>query len=97
MYTYIFVKLIRVIPVSAVLSRVPYGYVFLHIARIRVLHTKLDVFEGNRLAYSYKDTMDITDESHLFISKVYRDLDRARAELVRPAADPRGRPGARGI
>ena len=32
-------KSVRVIPVSAVLSRVPYGYVFLHMARIRVLHT----------------------------------------------------------
>ena len=28
-------KPVRVIPVSAVLSRVPYGYVFLHMARIR--------------------------------------------------------------
>ena len=39
MYTYKFMKLVRVIPVSAVLSRVPYGYVFLHMARIRGLHT----------------------------------------------------------
>ena len=30
---------VRVIPVSAVLSRVPYGYDFLHMARIRGLHT----------------------------------------------------------
>ena len=35
MYTYIFRKSIRVIPVSAALSRVPYGYVFLHIRHIR--------------------------------------------------------------
>ena len=41
MYTYIFVKSIRVIPVSAVLSRVPYGYVFLHMGRIRELHTTM--------------------------------------------------------
>jgi hypothetical protein len=33
------VKSIRVIPVSAVLSRVPYGYDFLHMGRIRALHT----------------------------------------------------------
>ena len=38
MYTYIFMTSVRVIPVSAVLSRVPYGYVFLHICRIRGLH-----------------------------------------------------------
>ena len=41
MYTYKFMKSVRVIPVSAVLSRVPYGYVFLHMPRIRVLHTVL--------------------------------------------------------
>ena len=39
MYTYKFMKSVRVIPVSAVLSRVPYGYDFLHMARIRGLHT----------------------------------------------------------
>ena len=39
MYTYKFMKSVRVIPVSAVLSRVPYGYVFLHMARNRGLHT----------------------------------------------------------
>ena len=39
MYTYIFITSVRVIPVSAVLSRVPYGYDFLHMARIRGLHT----------------------------------------------------------
>ena len=44
MYTYKFMKSVRVIPVSAVLSRVPYGYVFLHMGRIRVLHTELHIF-----------------------------------------------------
>ena len=39
MYTYKFMKSVRVIPVSAVLSRVPYGYDFLHMGRIRGLHT----------------------------------------------------------
>jgi len=39
MYTYIIVKSIRVIPVSAVLSRVPCGYDFLHMGRIPRLHT----------------------------------------------------------
>ena len=32
-------KSVRVIPVSAVLSRVPYGYVFLHMGRIPRLNT----------------------------------------------------------
>ena len=41
MYTYIFMTSVRVIPVSAVLSRVPYGYDFLHMARIRGLHTNV--------------------------------------------------------
>ena len=40
MYTYKFMKSVRVIPVSAVLSRVPYGYVFLHMGRIPRLHTR---------------------------------------------------------
>ena len=39
-------KSVRVIPVSAVHSRVPYGYVFLHIARIRVLHTRVGSLRG---------------------------------------------------
>ena len=41
MYTYKFMKSVRVISVSAVLSRVPYGYVFLHMGRIPCLHTRL--------------------------------------------------------
>ena len=47
MYTYIFMTSVRVIPVSAVLSRVPYGYDFLHMARNRGLHTP--VGQKNRI------------------------------------------------
>ena len=52
MYTYKFMTSVRVIPVSAVLSRVPYGSVFLHMPRIRVLHTLAGVRRRTLLYYA---------------------------------------------
>ena len=43
-------KSIRVIPVSAVLSRVPYVYDFLHMARIPRLHTYIHIYTAVRAA-----------------------------------------------
>ena len=55
MYTYKFMKLVRVIPESAVLSRVPYGYVFLHVRRIPRLHTDVRLVAPPRYSAQWLD------------------------------------------